>query len=422
VLLKNLQKRAFLAHQTDALHHAVVDFSEVKMITLQKLTPLDDAKLEELGFTWHTDEDGSKYVSDELVEISQAEAEDYYEAANTIYDMYVEAAEYVIENELFFDLGIPFNLIDTIKKSWENDVHWHIYGRFDLAGGVDGQPIKLIEFNADTPTGLFETALLQWALLKHNGMDEEKQFNNVYEAISNNFKRLITLFDELDEFDARYDGWKILFSSISSNDEEESTTKLLEQMANDAGFVTAFEYLENTHFDENGIYDADENSYEYWFKLYPWEDIATDEPELATTLGNIMSAQKAIILNPAYTLLFQSKGMMKILSDLFPESPYLLRTTFEPQEGIKQVEKTVFGREGANTAIVDANGSLVEKTDGPYDNYKKIYQEYVEFPRDVHGNKYQAGVFFAYEACGMSFRKGGEIMDNMSKFVGHVIV
>ena len=392
------------------------------MITLQNLKPLDDKTLEELGFTWHTDSDGSKYVSDALVEITQEEAEAYYNASNELYDMYVEAAEYVITNDLFFDLGIPFNLIEVIKKSWENDVHWHIYGRFDLAGGIDGEEIKLIEFNADTPTGLFETAMLQWALLKHNNMDENKQFNNIYEAISNNFKRLITLFDEVEEFDSRYDGWKILFSSISNNDEEEVTTKLLEQMANDAGFVTAFEFLENTHFDEDGIYDANENTYEYWFKLYPWEDIAVDEPELATTLTNIMQNQKAIILNPAYTLLFQSKGMMKILCDLFPESPYLLKTSFEPLKGIKQVEKSVFGREGANTAIVDAQNQLLEKTDGPYDNYKKIYQEYVDFPKDVHGEKYQAGVFFAYEACGLSFRKGGEIMDNMSKFVGHTIV
>ena len=103
------------------------------MVKLQKLNPLDDNTLEELGFSWHTDEDGSKYVSDELVEISSQEAEAYYTATNEIYDMYVEAAEYVIENDLFFDLGIPFNLVDIIKKSWENDVHWHIYGRFDLS-------------------------------------------------------------------------------------------------------------------------------------------------------------------------------------------------------------------------------------------------------------------------------------------------
>lgn len=392
------------------------------MVKLQQLTPLDDATLEELGFSWHTDEDGTKYVSNELVEISASQAESYYTAGNEIYDMYVQAAEHVIENDLFFDLGIPFNLIQTIKKSWDNDVHWHIYGRFDLAGGIDAQDIKLIEFNADTPTSLFETALLQWALLKHNNMDEQSQFNNVYEAITNNFKRLITLFDDTEVFDERYDGWKILFSSMSGNEEEEATTKLLQQMATDAGFNTSFEYLENTHFDESGIYDADENKYEYWFKLFPWEDIATDEPELATTLTNIINAQEAIILNPAYTLLFQSKGMLKVLYDLFPDSPYLLQTSYEPLKDIKQVEKAVFGREGANTKIIASDGSTIEETDGPYDNYKKVYQEYVDFPKDSNGAKYQAGVFFAYEACGVSFRKGGEVMDNTSKFVGHVIV
>ena len=392
------------------------------MVQLQKLNPLDDATHEDLGFSWHTDTDGSKYVSDALVQITADQAEAYYKAGNEIYDMYVEAAEYVIENDLFFDLGIPFNLVDSIKKSWENDVHWHIYGRFDLAGGIDNQEIKLIEFNADTPTSLFETALLQWALLKHNNMDESKQFNTVYEAIKNNFKRLVTLFDDIEAFDERYDGWKILFSCVASNDEEEATTKLLQQIASDAGFNTSFEYLENTQFDENGIYDANGNKYEYWFKLYPWEDIAVDEPELATSLTNIVQAQEAIILNPAYTLLFQSKGMLTILYDMFPDSPYLLKASYEPLEGIKQVEKSVFGREGANTRILDSKGLELEKTDGPYGNYKKIYQEYVDFAKDSSGAKYQAGVFFSYESCGVSFRKGSEIMDNMSKFVGHIIV
>ena len=391
------------------------------MVSLQKVNPLDDTQLEELGFSWHTDSDGSKYISDELVVISSDESEAYYTAANEIYDMYVEAAQYVIENDLFFEIGIPFNLVDVIKKSWENDVHWHIYGRFDLAGGIDGKDIKLIEFNADTPTGLFETALLQWALLKHNDMNEAKQFNNVYEAITNNFKRLITLFDDIESFDEKYDGWKILFSSISNNDEEEATTRLLQQMATDAGFNTSFEYLENTHFDENGVFDANDINYEYWFKLFPWEDIAIDEPELATILTSIMNNQEAIIINPAYTLLFQSKGMLKVLKELYPDSSYLLKAAFEPLKGIKQVEKTVFGREGANTKIIEANGDINTQTDGPYDNYQKVYQEYVEFPKDKNGVKYQAGVFFAYEACGMSFRKGSEIMDNMSKFVGHVI-
>jgi glutathionylspermidine synthase len=391
------------------------------MVALQTINPINDHTLEEIGFAWHTDSDKSKYVADELVIVSDHEAEAYYECVNELYDMYATAAQHVIDNNLFFELGIPFNLIDAIKKSWDNDVHWHLYGRFDLAGGIDGHPIKLIEFNADTPTALFETAILQWALLKHNNMDEERQFNNIYEALSENFRRLITLFDDPDEFDKLYDGWKILFSSVSGNSEEEQTVRLLQQMAIDVGFETGFEPLGGVKFDEDGIYDSDETPYEYWFKLFPWEDIAIDENELAILLTTIMNNQKAIILNPAYTLLFQSKGMMKILCDLFPDSPYLLKTSYEPLQGIQCVEKRMFGREGANVKILDTTGATIQANDGPYGNFKPIYQEYVEFPKDSQGNSYQAGVFFAYEACGLGFRRGGKILNNMSKFVGHVL-
>ena len=390
------------------------------MVRLQKIDPLPKEKLEEIGFSWHTDGDGSSYIADELVVLSQEEAKAYYKAANEVYDMYVEAAEYVIKNNLFFELGIPFNLVELIKKSWENDVHWHIYGRFDFAGGIGGEPIKLIEFNADTPTALFETAILQWAMLQYNQLNENAQFNNVYEAIVDNFKRLITLFDDPSEFEKYYEGWKILFSSIEGNDEEEATTRLLQQMASDAGFATEFEFLHHVKFDEEGIYDINENPFEYWFKLYPWEDIAIEEGELATTLTQIVQNQKAIILNPAYTLLFQSKGMLKILYELFPDSSYLLQTDDKPLSK-KQVAKPLFGREGANIEILDPNGAVIEKRDGEYKNYQKIYQEYVAFPKDDKGRSYQAGVFFAYEGCGVGFRRGGEILDNMSKFVGHII-
>jgi len=391
------------------------------LLSTKQVKPIEREVLEEIGLNWHTDSDGTAYIADELVEVSDTEAEAYYTAANEIYDMYVEAAEYVIENDLFFDLGIPFNLIDVIKKSWENDVHWHIYGRFDFAGGIDNKPIKLIEFNADTPTGLFETALLQWALLKANNMDEERQFNNVYEAISENFKRLITLEESTESFDENYDGWKILFSATEGIDEEEVTTKLLKRMADDAGFVTNYEFLDKVNFSEDGIFDSKNEAYDYWFKLYPWEDIGMDEGELSIILNDIMQNQKAIILNPAYTLLFQSKGMLKVLYDLYPDSPYLLKTSDKPLDGISYVEKKMFGREGANTKIVDANGNVIEEKSGEYDSHKSIFQEYVEFPQDSKELSYQAGVFFSYEACGLSFRRGGKILDNMSKFVGHVL-
>ena len=389
---------------------------------LEKLKPLSDEYLESIGFVWHTDSDNSSYISDEIVVINEDEANAYYEATNELYDMFAEAGQYVIDNDLFHELNIPFNLVEIIKESWENEVHWHLYSRFDLAGGIDGKPIKLIEFNADTPTSLFETAIIQWAMLKKNGLDEASQFNNLYEALKDNFKRIITLNSDIEKFEEYYSklGWKILFSSISSSHEDINTTKLLQHIATEAGFNTDFEFIENVQFNDEGIYKNDE-LFEFWFKLIPWENIAIEESELALILTQIIADKKAIIFNPAYTLMFQSKGFMKILWDLYPNHPLLLETSFEPLIGKKQVEKRCFGREGANVKIINADQSIDEQTSGDYEGHKAIYQEYVEFPKDSNGNSYQAGVFYAYEACALGFRRGGKILNNMSKFVGHII-
>ncbi len=392
------------------------------MVRLKNITPLDTNYLEKIGFEWHTDTDETSYLADQLVEVSEAEAEAYYEATNELYDMFVAAGEHVIENDLLHDIGIPFNLVEQVKESWESDVHWHLYGRFDLAGGIDGEPIKLLEFNADTPTALYETAIVQWAMLKQNDMDESNQFNVLYDALLDNFKRLVTLEESVDGFEERYDGWKFLFTSIKGNAEEENTVKLLQYIATEAGYDTDFAYIDDIEFDaDEGIFIG-EQSYELWFKLIPWEDIAIEESDLAALIGDIVANQKAIIFNPVYTLMFQSKAILSILWELYPNHPLLLETSSEPLEGKKQVKKPIYGREGGSVSIIESDGTVAYHEDGEYDEFDSIYQEYVELSKDTQGNKYQAGVFYAYEACGLGYRKGGEVMNNMSKFVGHVVV
>lgn len=385
---------------------------------VEKITPLDKATLEEIGLEWHSDTDGTPYIADELVVVSDEEAQRYYEAGNELYDMFVEAAEYVIENDLFFELDIPNTIVPMIKQSFEEDIHWHLYGRFDFAGGLDGAPIKLLEFNADTPTMLYESAVVQWALLKHNKLDESLQFNNIFDSISENFKRMITLGGDVAKFDALYEGWRILFASIAGNVEEERTTKFLQEIATSAGFGTQYATIEEVVFsiEEGASYQG--QNYEFLFKLIPWEDIAIDEPELALIMQGMMEHKNIIFLNPAYTLLFQSKRMLKILWDLFPHHPLLLESSYEPLSGKKQVCKRAFGREGANVEILSPNGTILQKNDGIYHNHKPIFQEFA--PLNTHaGQCYQPNVFFAYESCGLGFRRGGEIIDNYSKFVSH---
>ena len=392
------------------------------MIRLEKVNPISPALMEEVGMTWHTDPDGQPYIADDIVLVTEDEVEAYYEAANTLYDMYVEAAQHVIDNERFLELDIPFNLVDPIKRSWEND-HRHLYGRFDFAGGVDGLPIKLIEFNADTPTSLFETAIVQWALLKANHMDEASQFNSVYESIRNSFRRLVTGDNDPDTFGEYYRFQNILFSSVRNEPEDERTVRFLQHLASDAGFQTDFCYTDEVGFlEEEGIFNPQQTRFDYWFKLYPWENIALQTDGINGILDDITRNTDTVILNPAYTLLFQSKGMLKVLYELFPDSPYLLETRGEPLQGQQQVAKKMFGREGANTVIYDAAGAILHAMPGEYDRYRSIYQAFAAYPKDAQGRSYQAGVFFAWEACGLGFRRGGEILDNLSKFVAHRMV
>lgn len=391
------------------------------MLTTQTVEPVSQALMEEIGFTWHTDPDGSTYVAPELLPVSEAEAEAYYTAANELYDMFAEAGQHVIDNNLFEQLGIPENMVQLIKLSWDDD-DWHLYGRFDFAGGVDGKPIKLLEFNADTPTSLFETSIIQWALLKSNGMDESAQFNNAFEMIRDNFRRLITNDDGLEKFDEYYNNERILFSSARDLPEDEQTTRLLQRIATEAGFSTDFTYLDETGFlPDEGVFNKDQDLTNFWFKLWPWEDMAADEPELIDLLTEIARKRTAVFINPAYTLLFQSKGILKVLYELYPESPYLLAADDTPLQDVKQVSKPLFGREGGNISILEADGRTVETEDGPYGIHPMIYQEYAELATDSQGRSYQAGVFFAWEACGLGFRRGTKILNDTATFVPHII-
>ena len=68
---------------------------------------------------------------------------------------------------------------DFIRQSWEDD-DLSLYGRFDFAF-VDGVP-KLLEFNADTPTTLIESSLVQW-YWKEDVFPEADQFNSLHEAL-----------------------------------------------------------------------------------------------------------------------------------------------------------------------------------------------------------------------------------------------
>lgn len=389
---------------------------------LTQLTPLTNEYFEKVRIDWHMDENFNPYIANQAIKLTSEQAQNYLDAANELYTMFKNAAKYVIENNLFHEIGIPFNLVELVKDSWENYQDSHFYARFDLAGGIDGKDIKLIEFNADTPTNVIETCVIQWDLLLQNKekIGEFEQYNELYEELMQGFKEKI-----FDKFMKKYPNLSpnLLFSSIDECLEDEITTKLLQDSVyQSVGGIVEFAHIQDVEFsDDEGVFFEDEN-YGFFFKLIPWELIATKEPNLALILRNISKNRLAIMLNPAYSLIFQSKGILKILWDLYPNHPLLLESSFEPLNGKKMVKKPFLAREGANISIIDENKNEICKSDGEYINQKFVYQEFYEFNKDEDGNSYQAGVFMAYdEASAISFRRGKEIINDKSQFVAHYV-
>ena len=69
------------------------------MVTTTKLKAIPKTVLEDIGMTWHTDTDGSAYLVSELVDVNESEAQAFYDASNTLYDLFVETAEHVINEK-----------------------------------------------------------------------------------------------------------------------------------------------------------------------------------------------------------------------------------------------------------------------------------------------------------------------------------
>jgi glutathionylspermidine synthase len=388
-----------------------------------QISKLPKGFFKDLAWDYYISDEAANYLSTEMVVISQQEQDGYYEAANKLYDMFVAAGQHVIDKKLWNDLAIPLNLQEIIELSWEDDRLVHLFSRFDFAGGVDGLPIKLIELNAQTPTTLPETAILQWAYLKANNLDEKKQFNFLYEALVDNFELLLTQNEDREPF--------LLLSTLRDAPEDEHNFDLLAQAAEEAGFEVVFRYVDEVIISETeGIYiQLEEGKEEYrqcpfWLHLVPYEFMSKEEPVMLSMLTSIVKNGSTLILNPPYTMLFQSKGIMKILWDLYPNDPLLLKTTVQPPFVATEpyVKKTMLGREGANVSIVNQFGSVLEENKGDYGDYPSVYQSYATLAQDGELYYYQAGVFFVGEGCALGFRRSkSKIMDNGAQFVGHVV-
>src|SRR5678816_2699482 len=122
-------------------------------------------RLEQLGFDYYI-MDGKAYWTEQACYAFTSDEIDQLEAAtDTLHALCLKAVEHVVGNKLWERMRIPPAWGDYITTVWRR-TDPTLVGRFDLAYDGKGPP-KLLEYNADTPTALYEAAVVQWLSLIH---------------------------------------------------------------------------------------------------------------------------------------------------------------------------------------------------------------------------------------------------------------
>lgn len=360
--------------------------------------------VEKLGFGFHTTNipywDESVYYEFAMDEIL------YIEKATTeLWDLCLGTVQHVMDNKLYHHFQIPEKFIPLIERSWMED-HPSIYGRFDFCY-KNGQ-IKLLEFNADTPTSLYEAGIVQWFWLQD--FDKTKdQFNSIHE-------KLIDYWKYLKEY--LYAG-TLHFTCLKETLEDLTNTEYLRDCAIQAGLETKLVFVDDIGWDEYNqeFVDMEEQPIKNAFKLYPWEWMAKEN------FGeNILKDRnKTLWIEPAWKMLLSNKAILPILWQLYPNCEYLLPAYFESDKLLNYVKKPILSREGANISIVQ-NSTTIQETGGTYGKEGFFYQQLHSLP-EFDGNYAVIGSWvIGQEPAGMGIREANSLVtDNKSRFVPHLI-
>ncbi|HLX66734.1 MAG TPA: glutathionylspermidine synthase family protein [Puia sp.] len=360
--------------------------------------------VEQLGFGFHTAAgpywDESAYYAFTAEEINLIER-----ATTELWDLCLGAVQHVIDNNLYARFAIPPEFIPYLEKTWEED-HPSIYGRFDLCF-KEGQ-VKLLEFNADTPTSLFEAGIIQWFWLRDFDQDKD-QFNSIHE-------KLIAYWSYLQTF--LHPG-KLHFACVRESLEDLTNTEYLRDCAIQSGLETELLFIDDIGWDKTRkiFVDRHDRPIQNIFKLYPWEWMTGEEfgPDILT------DRNVSYWIEPAWKMILSNKAILPILWELYPDSPWLLPAYVEPDRLTDYVRKPILSREGANIEI-RRGGSLVRQTGGEYGAEGYIYQQLFTLP-DFDGRRPVLGSWvIGQEPAGMGIRESDNLVtDNLSRFIPHLI-
>ncbi len=359
-----------------------------------------------------------EYVVPEGIILTQEEVNEFEKAGHTLYELFKGELREMVHTRNFDFLNLPPKMVDLIIHSFQGD-HKHLVGRFDFAGGIEGLPLKVLEFNADTPTMMPESSFVQDAFFDIY-TDARSQYNSLEEDIKVFFNHLLI---------AQSDKEPTLITTSLGYPEDRKHAEFIMECAVSQGFAVAYADLAEIEFapgegifiqaDDGGSVQAD-----YLYKMIPWEFICFEEPELLDILHNLIMNDLVHVFNPPYTLVFQSKVFLHHISQKY-SSPYFLQSSRDPSSfrGRSYVEKVSFGRLGENIKIFNEIGQVIEQTPGDFGHFEKVYQEFTQLYKDQFDEYYQLGLFLVddHGSC-MSFRRADKlIIDDDAEFIPHFI-
>lgn len=383
----------------------------MKRITMP-VRPDHVAQLEALGFVWHTMYDAPYWDESAAYAFSLAEIEnDLEDPTAELLALCHQAVEYVVGNASAMDcFQIPVRYQDLVRASWREQER-DLYGRFDLS--YDGRgPAKLLEFNADTPTGLFETAVVQWQWLedmKGRGLlgAEIDQFNSVHE-------KLIAALGALD-----IDGDLYLGGALDL-DEDAGTLAYLADCATQAGLICSMIDMQLIGVDIRSRFtDMQDRVIGTLFKLYPWELLFRE------AFGPRLLRRQCRMIEPAWKAILSNKALLPLLWDMAPGHPNLLPAFHEGDPRAATLDgyarKPIFSREGANVTLHTPD-STTTGSDGGYGAEGFIVQQLAPLPV-FDGNHAVIGSWVvAGQPAGICVREDASpITQNLSRFVPHII-
>ena len=371
-------------------------------------------KAEEAGFRFHTI-DGERYWDERayyafsLQEIEQNIEEPSAELDQMCRELVAKAVD---DDSILKRLAIPERFWTFIAASWKRGDP-SLYGRFDLS--YDGQgPAKLLEYNADTPTSVFETAVFQWMWLddakaRQITTNAADQYNSLHE-------RLIEGWKEIGK------GGHLHLAGALDEPEDDGTLAYLEDTAQQAGLTTTKLSMDDIGRKPNGAFvDLADKPIALMFKLYPWEWMFREQ------FGASLAGSPTRWLEPPWKAILSNKGILPLLWEAHPRHPNLLPAYFEDDPkaaelGQSFVRKPLYSREGANIAIV-VGGQALDQDGGPYGAEGYVRQAVATLPRFGENYAVLGSWIAAGKPCGLSVREDvSPITKNTSRFLPHAIV